>query len=54
MSKRKPLTNTNKKRLVRPAVIILGDGPTEESYIKRLNDINYFSNVNLKYQTNEQ
>lgn len=48
--KRKPIQTSKKTRYVRPTVIILGDGETEESYVNRLKEIDFFKNVHLKYE----
>ncbi|MFA7129247.1 MAG: RloB domain-containing protein [Sphaerochaeta sp.] len=50
MAKRKPILTSKKTRYVRPTVIILGDGETEESYINRLKELDFFENVHLKYE----
>jgi hypothetical protein len=50
MAKRKPLPKTSSQRYVRPMVIVLGDGPTEQAYIDRLKELDYFSNVHLKFE----
>lgn len=35
---------------IKPLVVILGDGETEKDYVERLKDLEYFENVNLKYE----
>lgn len=50
MSKKRTLIVTKKSRNVRPLVIIIGDGETEESYVERLKELDYFSNVHLKFE----
>jgi hypothetical protein len=50
MSKRKPLSNHRTIRYVKPTVIVLGDGETEQAYIKRLTEIDYFPYINLKFE----
>jgi hypothetical protein len=50
MAKRKPLQTKRTNRYVRPTVIVLGDGETEKSYIKKLKDLDFFNNVHLKYE----
>ena len=50
MAKRKPLQTKRTNRYVRPTVIVLGDGETEKSYINKLKELDFFSNVHLKYE----
>lgn len=50
MAKRKPIPKTRYPRYARPTVIVLGDGLTEKAYIDRLKELDYFSNVHLKFE----
>ncbi len=50
MAKRNPIQTRKTKRYVRPTVIVLGDGETEKSYIKRLKQLEFFENIKLKYE----
>jgi hypothetical protein len=54
MTKRKPIPKTRYHRYARPTVIVLGDGPTEQAYIDRLKELDYFSNVHLKFETGNE
>lgn len=40
----------NKIFAIEPLVIVLGDGKTEEDYFERLNKINYFKDIRIKYE----
>lgn len=42
------------QREIKPRVIIIGDGETEEDYINRLKKIDYFKNVNLKFEKGDE
>lgn len=39
-----------RKQFIKPLVVILGDGKTEQDYVERLKEFDCFKNVNLKYE----
>lgn len=49
MTRRKSITVQKQKRLIKTTVIVLGDGETEESYFNRVNELNIFPSLNLKF-----
>ena len=49
MTIRKSLTVQKQKRLIKTTVVVLGDGETEESYLNRVNELNAFPSLNLKF-----
>lgn len=51
---RQPLPSKTKHRRIKPTVIILGDGKTEESYINRLKELDYFNQINLKFEQGDE
>ncbi len=54
MRRRQPLQIKKSLRYIQPTVIILGDGETEEAYVDRLKQLNYFSNVKLKFEIGDE
>lgn len=55
MSKRKPVKiSKNTRFIIKPTVIILGEGVTEKDYIDLLKELNYFNNVHLKYERGDE
>src|SRR5690554_2851517 len=38
----------------KPRVIIIGDGDTEKDYFNRLKDLDYFKNVNIKFELGDE
>ncbi len=39
---------------IKPTVIVIADGNTEKDYIDRLKKLNYFENVNLKFERGDE
>lgn len=52
--KRSKLYSNKRKHIAKPLVIILGEGKTEEDYIRRLKKIKYFKNVNIKFEQGDE
>lgn len=51
---RKRLVSPKKKRRTKPFFIVLGEGPTEEAYIKKIKNFSTFANINLKFYTGDE
>ena len=54
MSRKRLERRGRPQREIKPRVIIIGDGETEEDYINRLKKIDYFKNVNLKFEKGDE